>query len=158
MHDGSSLEAPLLHLKTGQCAALIGSSGVGKSTLVNQLLGVDQMATRAVRAFDDKGRHTTTHRELCVLPGGNGLIIDTPGMREAQIWYDEAQLRARYQDLLNHANHCKFTNCRHLEEPDCRVKNQASIDPRMDNLWRQFCLVAYGITDVSELTSSGGPN
>lgn len=151
MHDGASLEAPLLHLTTGQCAALIGSSGVGKSTLVNQLLGVNQMATQAVRAFDDKGRHTTTHRELCVLPDNRGLIIDTPGMREAQIWYDEDQLRDRYQALLNHANDCKFTNCRHLEEPDCAVKKQTLVNTQFDHLWRQYCLVAYGITDVSDL-------
>ncbi|MGB1343091.1 MAG: ribosome small subunit-dependent GTPase A [Pseudomonadales bacterium] len=153
MHSASTLAAPLAHLKSGQCAALIGSSGVGKSTLVNQLLGFDQMITREVRAFDDKGRHTTTHRELCVLPGSGGLIIDTPGMREAQIWYDEAQLQVRYRNLLDLARHCKFTNCRHLEEPDCSVRNQASTDVAMDNLWRQYCLVTHGITDISKLPS-----
>jgi len=141
MHDAATLASPLSNLKPGQCAALIGSSGVGKSSMINQILGLDHMPTQAVRAFDDKGRHTTTHRELCILPDDSGLIIDTPGMREAQIWFEPAQFATRYDGLLVHAQYCRFSDCRHDDDPDCAVREAALKAPETADLWRQYCLL-----------------
>jgi ribosome biogenesis GTPase len=104
--------------KTG---ALLGSSGVGKSTIVNRLVGRDVQKTRAVRASDSKGRHTTTHRELVVLPSG-GLLIDTPGMRELQLWDAGEAVSATFDDIEGLAGDCRFSDCRHRDEPQCAVK------------------------------------
>ncbi|MCO4830068.1 MAG: ribosome small subunit-dependent GTPase A [Gammaproteobacteria bacterium] len=148
MHDTKTLTGPLKNLNPGQCAALIGSSGVGKSSMINQILGLDHMPTQAVRAFDDKGRHTTTHRELCILPNDSGLIIDTPGMREAQIWFEPAQFAERYQDLLVPAQYCRFSDCRHDEDPDCAVRETALKSKKTTDLWRQYSLLqAMAVTE-----------
>ena len=138
MLDPSTLFQPLSHLSTGRCAAMIGSSGVGKSTMLNQLLGSNHMATQPVRAFDDKGRHTTTHRELCLLPDAKGLIIDTPGMREAQIWFQEARIQARYAELLRVEEQCRFSDCLHLDDPGCSVRAQAMRQKDTADLWQQY--------------------
>jgi ribosome biogenesis GTPase len=109
------------HLTTGRTAALLGSSGVGKSTLINRLLGSDVLKTREVRESDQKGRHTTTHRELVVLPNG-GLIIDTPGMREVQLWDAGGAVRETFDEIEALAEDCQFSDCRHRDEPRCAVK------------------------------------
>jgi ribosome biogenesis GTPase len=101
-------------------AVFLGSSGVGKSTITNVLLGAQRQITRDTRSQDSKGRHTTTHRELFVLPNG-GLIIDTPGLRELQLWGVEGELDASFPDIEELAATCKFSNCSHLEEPGCAV-------------------------------------
>ena len=102
-------------------AVLLGSSGVGKSTLVNRWLGDETMATRETREDDDEGRHTTTHRQLLVLPGG-GLVIDTPGLRELQLWdVGEASLEATFADVEELAADCRFGDCTHTHEPGCAV-------------------------------------
>jgi ribosome biogenesis GTPase len=101
-------------------AVLIGSSGVGKSTLVNRFVGRELMATKETRADDDEGRHTTTHRELIELPGG-GLIIDTPGIRELQLW-DSGGLEEAFADVEELAAACRFNDCAHGTEPGCAVK------------------------------------
>ncbi len=95
---GEGLEALVPWLVPGHTVALLGSSGVGKSTLVNRLLGREKQKTREVRAADQRGRHTTTHRELIVLPGG-ALLLDTPGLRELQLWSDGAGLEAAFGDV-----------------------------------------------------------
>ena len=100
---------------------MLGSSGVGKSTIINGLVGVDVQKTRDVRAADSKGRHTTTHRELVRLPGG-GLLIDTPGMREMQLWDAAEGIRETFDDIETLAAGCRFTDCRHRDEPGCAVK------------------------------------
>lgn len=108
------------HLPTGKTAVLLGSSGVGKSTLVNRLLGSEHQRTAAISA-EGKGRHTTTHRELNRLANG-ALLIDTPGMRELQLWSADDGLDSTFADLEAFAERCRFRDCVHAEEPDCAVR------------------------------------
>ncbi|XOV88620.1 MAG: ribosome small subunit-dependent GTPase A [Pseudomonadota bacterium] len=122
---GQGLERLGAYVTSGNTVALLGSSGVGKSTITNCLLGDNRFETGEVREFDSKGRHTTTFRELCVVPGG-GLLIDTPGMREIQLWADDASLAGSFADVESLAEHCKFRDCGHAGEPGCAV--QAAID------------------------------
>jgi ribosome biogenesis GTPase len=109
------------YLSLGRTCALLGSSGVGKSTIVNRLVGAEVQKTRAVREADSKGRHTTTHRELVPVPGG-GLLLDTPGMRELQLWDVGSAVEQTFDDVERYAAACRFTDCRHREEPGCAVK------------------------------------
>lgn len=128
---GEGLAALDAYLTPGETLAVLGSSGVGKSTLINALLGEDRMATGAVRGGDDRGRHTTTHRELVKLPGG-ALFIDTPGMRELGLVGDEAALDDTFEDVAALVAACRFGDCGHTNEPDCRVREAlaaGALDP-----------------------------
>lgn len=107
------------YLGPGVTGALLGPSGVGKSTLVNALLGEDRLATGSVRE-DGSGRHTTTRRELVLLPGG-GLVVDNPGMRELHLWVADEGLDEAFEDITELAAHCRFSDCRHDGEPGCAV-------------------------------------
>lgn len=118
------------YLQPGQTVALLGSSGVGKSTITNQLKGASVQAVQPVRRGDDQGRHTTTNRELILLPTG-GLIIDTPGMREIQIWADGESLQETFADIETLAAECRFRNCQHNNEPGCAVQ-QALLEGELD--------------------------
>ena len=109
------------HLRPGRTVALLGSSGVGKSTLVNRLAGRELLATNEIRK-DGRGRHTTTHRELVPLPAG-ALLIDTPGMRELQLWADEEVLDSTFAEIAELAAACRFSDCSHEHEPGCAVKS-----------------------------------
>ena len=117
---GEGLDALGQYLRPGRTVALIGSSGVGKSTLVNRLVGTELLATREVRA-DERGRHTTSHRELVALPTG-GLLIDTPGMRELQLWDVSEGLGDAFADVTSLFAECRFNDCAHETEPGCAVR------------------------------------
>lgn len=127
--DGQGVEGLKEYLAEGVTGAVLGSSGVGKSTIINRLLGADYFPTDEVRGFDDKGRHTTTRRELVILPG-LGMLIDTPGMRELQLLGGTEGLEAAFEDVGALALECRFRDCRHDEEPDCAVR-QALDDGRL---------------------------
>lgn len=107
-------------IEAGKTAVFLGSSGVGKSTITNQLLGEERQATQAIRETDSKGRHTTTHRELFILPNG-GMIVDTPGIRELQLWGAEDDLDKAFDDVESIAKNCQFANCTHNTEPNCAI-------------------------------------
>jgi ribosome biogenesis GTPase len=109
------------YLVRGRTVALLGSSGVGKSTLINRLLGRDLLRTREVRSEHSRGRHTTTHRELVMLPSG-ALVIDTPGLRELQLWEVAGALESAFPDIEALAVDCHFRDCRHEGEPRCAVR------------------------------------
>jgi ribosome biogenesis GTPase len=117
--SGAGLDALRARVGAGETAVLIGSSGVGKSTLVNRWAGRELMATNETRSDDDEGRHTTTHRELIVLPGG-GVVIDTPGIRELQLW--NGGVEEAFADVEELAQRCRFSDCSHNIEPGCAVK------------------------------------
>jgi len=123
--EGIGLDELRNYLTRGKTVAFLGSSGVGKSALVNALLGVHKQETREVREDDRTGRHTTTKRELILLPSG-GMVIDTPGMREIQMWGDEGDLQGTFQDIELLAKKCRFSDCSHNVEAGCAV--QAAID------------------------------
>ena len=118
---GDGLEDVAQYFKRGQTVALLGSSGVGKSTLINHLAGVDHLKVQTVREHDDRGKHTTTHRELVLLSGG-GLVLDTPGMRELQLWDGDESLQLVFDDIEALAALCLFSDCRHQDEPRCAVR------------------------------------
>ena len=127
--QGQGLEALTRWLVPGRTVALLGSSGVGKSTLVNRLLGRERQRTNEVRQNDQRGRHTTTERELIELPGG-ALLVDTPGLRELQLWSDGTGLEAAFEDVSALAASCRFTDCGHSNEPGCAVR-RAVADERL---------------------------
>ena len=126
---GEGIESVSRSLGTGRTAVLIGSSGVGKSTLINRLLGAERLRTGDIHR-SGQGRHVTTRRELLVLPGG-GLIIDTPGLREIQLWAGEEALAQTFQEVEEILLGCRFSNCRHRGEPGCAVA-AALVEGRLD--------------------------
>ena len=137
---GDTLECLGPWLKSGQTVALLGSSGVGKSTLANTLLGLQEISTQAIREGDAKGRHTTTSRSMHQLPGG-AWLLDTPGMRELQLTDVKTGLDDVFAEISVLANSCRFTDCDHVDEPGCRV-NEAieagQIDQSRLDRWRKL--------------------
>lgn len=128
---GEGLRTLKQYLKPGVTMCVVGSSGVGKSTLVNQLYGEEWQWTGEVNEHTGKGRHTTTSRELVPLPGG-GLLIDNPGMREIQMWTDETTLRESFADLDALAADCRFADCSHRADAGCAIRravDEGSLDP-----------------------------
>jgi ribosome biogenesis GTPase len=133
------LEDLLLTIGEGRTAALLGSSGVGKSTIVNQLLGEERQRVNALGDANRRGRHTTTARELFLLPGGQ-LLIDTPGLRELQLWGPPETADTGFPDIARLGRQCRFRDCRHQGEPDCAVRaavEAGELDPlRLENYHR----------------------
>jgi ribosome biogenesis GTPase len=118
---GDGVDAVAAMARQGRTLVALGSSGVGKSTLVNTLLGREEQATRAVRVDDSHGRHTTTFGRLIALPGG-GVYADTPGLREVQLWGDAHDVDSAFDDVAELAARCRFSDCRHEDEPGCAVR------------------------------------
>lgn len=135
--QGVGLDALRGQIAPGETCVLIGSSGVGKSTLVNVLSGEELMATQKIRETDARGRHTTSHRELILLPGG-GLILDTPGIREVGLIDAEEGLGVVFDDIERLAEQCRFRDCGHANEPGCAVRGaleSGALDP---DRWASF--------------------
>ncbi len=134
---GEGLEALAPYLTAGRTAVLLGSSGVGKSTLVNALAGEALMSVGAIRQDDDRGRHTTSHRQLVLLPGG-GLVLDTPGMRELGLWDADEGLGAAFQDMEALGASCRFSDCSHGNEPGCAVRLAREDGSLDEDRWRAW--------------------
>ena len=145
---GLGLEEVRSYLQPGVTATLLGPSGVGKSTLVNTLAGDELLATGAV-ADDGSGRHTTTRRELTVLPGG-GLLVDNPGMRELQLWLAADGLEEAFADVTELETQCKFNDCRHEGEPGCAIRaalEDGSLDPKR---WESYLALQRELEELEE--------
>ncbi|MFA4940754.1 ribosome small subunit-dependent GTPase A [Brevundimonas sp.] len=147
--QGLGLDAMLDQMKAGETGVLIGSSGVGKSTLVNAFLNEDRMATQAIRESDDQGRHTTSHRQLVLLPGG-GLLLDTPGIREVGLIDAEAGVSAVFEDIERLPQDCRFTDCTHTNEPGCAVQaalKSGALDP---DRWAHFQQLTLELAEAED--------
>ncbi len=128
------------YVTPGKTIVVMGSSGAGKSTLINRLMEQDVQKTAEIRAKDSKGRHTTVHRELFVLPGG-GMIIDTPGIRELQLWGDQADLENTFPEIFAAILHCRYKNCSHGSEDGCAIVAgiaDGTIDPKRYRIYLGF--------------------
>lgn len=133
----------------GRTAILLGSSGVGKSTLTNKLLHRNVQRTNEVRAADSTGRHTTVHRELFVLPNG-GLLIDTPGIRELQLWGTEEDLDAKYADIQELGTHCQYPDCQHEKESGCAIRKALQNGKLDKNHYANYLKMKNELTDLSK--------
>jgi ribosome biogenesis GTPase / thiamine phosphate phosphatase len=132
---GEGLEDVRAWLGGSRTAVLLGSSGVGKSTIVNALVGEEVLETQEVRADDQAGRHTTTRRELILVPSG-GVVLDTPGIRELQLW--DADLEQAFGDVEEIARRCRFSDCAHDTEPGCAIRDALADGSLSYERWQSY--------------------
>lgn len=135
---GDGMEQLITYLEDGTVIALLGSSGVGKSTLVNALAGRDIMKVSAIREGDSKGRHTTTHRQMIILPSGTA-VIDTPGIRELGMCDVNEGIEDTFSDITSLLSQCRFRNCTHKSEPGCRIKAALENQDLTLEKWDLYC-------------------
>jgi ribosome biogenesis GTPase len=137
---GEGISEIMKYIIPGKTIALLGSSGVGKSTLLNYLAGKELLKTGDIRKYDDKGRHTTAHRELVLLSGG-GLILDTPGMRSLSLWEADNGMEVMFGDIEEMVTKCRFHDCKHKNEPGCAIRralNNGSLDRNRWESWSKL--------------------
>lgn len=134
---GEGIDGIKKYFKPGKTVALLGSSGVGKSTLVNTLAGKELLKTQEIREDDSRGRHTTTHRELLLLPGGK-LILDTPGMRSLSLWEADSGMDVMFGDIEELTKLCRFRDCKHRNEPGCAVREAIAVGKLEMKRWQSW--------------------
>jgi ribosome biogenesis GTPase len=134
---GRNMDTLMKWVEPGKTVGLLGSSGVGKSTIINFLLGEQRQETQGVRTGDQRGRHTTTSRELVFLPNG-ACLLDTPGMRSFQPWSNEGGLSRTFEEIEAIAEHCKFADCTHTSEPGCAVLEALENGEIDDGRWQNY--------------------
>lgn len=147
---GQGLEALAQYLQPGKTVVFLGSSGVGKSSLVNALAGEEVMAVNAIREHDSRGRHTTTHRQLLRLRSG-ALVIDTPGMRELGMWEASAGLGGAFADVERFLGQCRFRDCRHDREPGCAIKAAIASGELAMERWESYRKLKDEAVDRDEM-------
>ncbi len=147
--EGVGVEEIQHSIKPAKTAILLGSSGVGKSTLTNKLLGREAQTTNAVRESDSTGKHTTVHRELFILPN-EGILIDTPGIRELQLWGTEEELDANYDDIRDLARQCKYANCRHTSELGCAINAALSDGTLEEKHYANYVKMKVELAELAE--------
>jgi len=134
--NGIGVDKVYNKMHQGESAVFVGASGVGKSTLINKLLGDDYIKTHEIREKDDKGRHTTTHRELYELKNGS-FVIDTPGIREIGLWINDDEIE-EFQDIYMFSRACKYRNCKHIDEEGCAVKKAIELGELNEEIYRSY--------------------
>lgn len=152
--EGAGLEKISAYLTEGTTAVLVGSSGVGKSTIINALLGDSVQRTGEVRGADSKGRHITTHRELFLLPSG-GMLIDNPGIREIQLWGEPGDIYDAFPDIHLLSKGCRFKDCSHLKEPGCAVRKALESGSLSSSRYENYCKMRKEMVHLASRMDKG---
>lgn len=149
-YTGQGLEELEGYFIPGKTAVFLGSSGVGKSSLVNRLAGKEVMTVNGIREDDSKGRHTTTHRQMLMLPSGC-MIIDTPGMRELGMWEVSTGLESAFSDVESYLGRCRFRDCRHSREPGCAIRAAIESGELQQSRWDSYLALQQEAESREEL-------